>query len=53
MPYISDSNSTKVSVSSMLSFLLLKIKSKKFFMLMENDLTLEIIKYPIKAKDMY
>ena len=53
MPYISDKSNTRVSVSRILSFLRLKIKSKKFFMFIENDLTFDIMRYPIKTNEMY
>ena len=33
--------------------LLLRMKSNRFLVLMEKDRTLEIIRYPMKPKEMY
>lgn len=44
IPYISAISRTKVSVDNRFSLLLRKIKSKKFLMLIEKDLTLDIIR---------
>ena len=53
IPYIRDKSRTKVSVDRMLSLRLRKIRSKKFLMFIEKDLTLDIIRYPINPKEMY
>ena len=53
IPYIQAISRTSVSVDSIFNLLLLKLKSKKFLILIENDRTLEIMRYPINPNDIY